>query len=514
MPDLGHDLRFGLFLTPDAAGHQAVVRRALRAEELGLDLVGIQDHPYQPSFLDTWTLLSTLAPLTDHLQLVPDVLNLPLRPPAVLARAAATLDLLSNGRVELGLGAGAFWDGITAMGADRRTAPESVEALEEAVAVLRALWGEKAGDEKAGGGKGRGVHFEGKHYRLAGARPGPAPAHRIGIWLGAYGPRMLKLTARVADGWLPSSMYAAPDKLAEMTAIVDSAASDAGRDPAAIRRVYNIAGRFTRPRSGSGSGLLDGPPAEWADQLTDLAMSYGVSGFVLAPGADPDRDLRIFAEEVVPLVRQNVEQERDPEAKPLTPEVIEVASDGVVRADGSLDDASRPRLPKRDLGELTPAQRRAGQHLVAIHDHLRGELSQLVGVVDQVAAGRADPAAARGLINQLTMRQNYWTLGAFCASYCRVLTTHHTIEDEHMFVELGQAQESLAPVLARLGREHEVIAGVLTGLDEALVATVADPARLDEVRDRVELLADQLLSHLAYEEEELVEPLGRLDILV
>jgi hemerythrin-like domain-containing protein len=118
------------------------------------------------------------------------------------------------------------------------------------------------------------------------------------------------------------------------------------------------------------------------------------------------------------------------------------------------------------------------------------------------------------LINQLTMRQNYWTLGAFCASYCRVLTTHHTIEDEHMFVALGQAQESLAPVLARLGREHEVIAGVLTGLDEALVAMVADPARLDEVRDRVELLAEALLSHLDYEEEELVEPLGRLDILV
>ena len=504
MPDLGHDLRFGLFLTPDAAGHQAVIRRALRAEELGLDLVGIQDHPYQPAFLDTWTLLSTLAPLTDHLQLVPDVLNLPLRPPAVLARAAATLDLLSNGRVELGLGAGAFWDGITAMGGERRTAPESVEALEEAITVLRALWD----------GQGKGVRFEGRHYRLHGARPGPPPAHRIGIWLGAYGPRMLRLTARAADGWLPSSMYAAPDKLAEMTAILDAAASDAGRDPAAIRRVYNIAGRFTRRRSGSGSGFLDGPPAEWADQLTDLALAYGVSGFVLAPGADPDRDLRTFAEDVIPLVRQNVDQERDPDAKPPAPETIEIAAGGVVRADGSLDDASRPRLPKRDLAELTPAQRTAGQHLVAIHDHLRAELSQLVGVIDQVAAGRADPAAARGLINQLTMRQNYWTLGAFCASYCRVLTTHHTIEDEHMFVALGKAQESLAPVLDRLGREHEVIAGVLTGLDEALVAMVADPARLDEVRDRVELLADQLLSHLAYEEEELVEPLGRLDILV
>ncbi len=204
----------------------------------------------------------------------------------------------------------------------------------------------------------------------------------------------------------------------------------------------------------------------------------------------------------------------DPRFGPTPGAAAHQTTGAVVRPDGSLDDASRPRLAKRDPAELSPAQRAAGRHLVTIHDHLRAELNQLTDVIDQVAAGRADPAAARGMINQLTMRQNYWTLGAFCASYCRVLTTHHTIEDEHMFVELGKAQESLAPVLARLEREHEVIAGVLTGLDEALVAMVADPARLDGVRDRVELLAGQLLSHLDYEEEELVEPLGRLDVLV
>jgi hypothetical protein len=186
----------------------------------------------------------------------------------------------------------------------------------------------------------------------------------------------------------------------------------------------------------------------------------------------------------------------------------------LVLPDGTLDDASRPRLPKGDPDPLTPAQRAAGQHLVQIHDHLRDELRQLTTVVAEVAAGGTDPAAARHLINRLTMRQNHWTLGAFCAAYCRVLTMHHTIEDEHMFVELGRRQESLAPVLHRLEREHEVIADVLTGLDAALVAMISDPDRLDEVRDRVDLLADQLLSHLAYEEEELVEPLGRLDILV
>jgi hemerythrin-like domain-containing protein len=110
------------------------------------------------------------------------------------------------------------------------------------------------------------------------------------------------------------------------------------------------------------------------------------------------------------------------------------------------------------------------------------------------------------------MRQNYWTLGTFCASYCRLLTTHHTIEDEHMFPMLASAQESLAPVVARLEQEHEVIAGVLTELDAALVAMIEDPDRLDGVRDQVDLLSDVLLSHLRYEEEELVEPIARLNL--
>lgn len=513
MPDLGHDLRFGLFLTPDAASPGTVLRRAQLAEDLGLDLLGIQDHPYQATFLDTWTLLSNLAARTKRITLVPDVINLPLRPPAVLAGAAATLDILSDGRVELGLGAGAFWDAITAMGGERRTAPESVRALEEAITVLRALWGEADGVDRLG----RGVRFDGQFYQLHGARPGPAPAHPIGIWLGAYGPRMLRLTARAADGWLPSSAYAAPDRLVELTATLDAAAADTGRDQAAIRRVYNIAGRFTRHGAGTGA-FFDGPPAEWADQLTDLALAHGVSGFILGPGADFDRDLRVFAEEVVPLVRRNVEQERHPDAGsgPVPAparDVVEVAAGGLVRPDGSFDEASRPRSEKRDVSELTPRQRRAGQHLVDVHDHLRNELRQLTDVIDQVAAGRADPEAARGLINKLTMRQNYWTLGTFCASYCRLLTAHHTLEDQGLFVALRKAEESLAPVLTRLEREHEVIAEVLTKVDEALVAMIEDPARLDEVRDRVELLADQLLSHLGYEEEELVEPLGRFDIL-
>ena len=116
-----------------------------------------------------------------------------MRPPATLAKAAASLDVLTGGRFELGLGAGAFWEAIEAMGGLRRTPAEARLATEEAIDVIRLIW---SGE--------RGRRYEGKFYRLAGVNTGPRPAHPIGIWVGAYGPRMLELIGRKADGWVPS----------------------------------------------------------------------------------------------------------------------------------------------------------------------------------------------------------------------------------------------------------------------------------------------------------------------
>src|SRR5919197_1308817 len=129
MTDYGHELTFGTFVTPQNQRPQDVVALAQLTEQAGLDLVTFQDHPYQPAFLDTWTLLSWVAAKTERVRLSGNVLNLPLRPPAVFAPAPASLDLLSGGRFELGLGAGAFWDAIKAMGGPRRAPGESVEAL-------------------------------------------------------------------------------------------------------------------------------------------------------------------------------------------------------------------------------------------------------------------------------------------------------------------------------------------------------------------------------------------------
>src|SRR3712207_9163727 len=125
MGDYGRQLEFGASGEPLAALPDWTARIAQAADRAGLDLVGIQDHPYQRRFLDTWTLISTLVPVTENVRFFPDVANLPLRPPVMLAKAAASLDVLSGGRVEAGLGAGAFWDAVVGMGGPRRSPGEA-----------------------------------------------------------------------------------------------------------------------------------------------------------------------------------------------------------------------------------------------------------------------------------------------------------------------------------------------------------------------------------------------------
>jgi len=269
-------VQFGVFLTPSAAEPASVVHLARTAEESGFDLVTVQDHPYQPRFLDAWTLLSYLGAATERVQLSANVHNLPLRPPAVLARSAASLDLLTEGRVMLGLGAGAFWDAIVAMGGPRRSSGEAVEALSEAIEVMRALW-----DTRERGG----VFLDGEHYPVQGAKRGPAPAHVIPICVGAYQPRMLRLVGRQADGWWPSlPMMQGEEMLCAAGAVIDDAARAAGREPTAVRRILNI-----------------GPADADVDRLVHLARTYRIATFVVM-GDDADT-IRRLGGEVLPAVR-------------------------------------------------------------------------------------------------------------------------------------------------------------------------------------------------------------------
>src|SRR5215216_2245596 len=285
---------FGLFLVPEAASYPELLRQVEAAERGGLDLIGIQDHPYQRRFLDTFALIADLLARTERLRFFPDVANLPLRPPAMIAKAAASLDVMSGGRFELGLGAGAFWEAVQAMGGQRRSPGEAVSAVEEAIAVIRLMWSEE-----------RSVRYAGKHHRLAGVKPGPQPAHPIGIWLGAGGPRMLGLLGREADGWVPSSSWATPDKLPGMNRRIDAAAEAAGRNPADIRRLYNIFGAIDRSRE-----FFNGPVEQWVAELSPLVVEQGMDTFIFGPAEDPVRQVRRFAEEVVPAVRESVQQHR------------------------------------------------------------------------------------------------------------------------------------------------------------------------------------------------------------
>jgi alkanesulfonate monooxygenase SsuD/methylene tetrahydromethanopterin reductase-like flavin-dependent oxidoreductase (luciferase family) len=248
-------------------------------------------------------LLATILAQTTSVRVFADVGNLPLRPPAVLGKAAATLDLLSGGRFELGIGAGGFLDAARAMGARELTPAQSLAALEEAIPILRATWS----------GERRGIRFDGAYYELAGFHPGPTPAHAIQIWVGANMPRALALTGRLADGWVaPLMNYKPPREAAEGNRAIDHAARAAGRDPREIRRIFNIPGAFAAAAQGPASDddqTIVGPPEHWADVLTHFATDLGFSTFVLAAPPDPQA-LATFVEEVAPVVRERVAERR------------------------------------------------------------------------------------------------------------------------------------------------------------------------------------------------------------
>ncbi len=283
-------------LDPLTPREQDLLARALAeritaiADASGLDLVGIQDHPYNDGFTDTLALITWLAARTSHVHLFPNVANLPLRPPAILAKQAATIDVLSAGRFELGLGAGAFADGIAGMGGPRRSAGQARGALSEAIDIIRASWA------------GEPYSYQGSYYQVPGARPGPRPAHDIGLWLGVVGPRAIQLVGAKADGWSVSAPYVPPDRLPELNQIITSAARDAGRDPAAITRLYNVMGLIT-PQD---RDAFNGPVERWAETLTALHTESQMNAFVFWPTGDRERQSRLFAEQVVPAARESL----------------------------------------------------------------------------------------------------------------------------------------------------------------------------------------------------------------
>jgi alkanesulfonate monooxygenase SsuD/methylene tetrahydromethanopterin reductase-like flavin-dependent oxidoreductase (luciferase family) len=241
---------------------------------------------------------------------MPNVANLPLRPAPMLAKASATIDLLSGGRFELGLGGGRAWDEIAGLGGPQWTGRETVEAMSEAIDVLRLLWE-----------PGRLAEKDGDHYPLR-AQSGPAPAHRIGIWLGALRPRMLDLLGRKADGWV-APLGTGYETKAEAQDRIDAGARAAGREPTDIRRVIQLVGAVTetpltqaRPASGPGNQPIQTTPEIWARIIREFVADERFDTINFIPERETAEQIQQFGETVIPLARELVTVRGRPSGNP------------------------------------------------------------------------------------------------------------------------------------------------------------------------------------------------------
>ena len=304
---------FGLSITPYSSNVDSIFKLAKTADDLGLDIIGIQDHPYNGSFFDTWTLISALAASTKRIRYFSDVSDLPMRPPAILAKTAATLDIITKGRIELGLGTGAFWDAIQSWGGSRRTPGEAVTAYEEALQVIRLIWNY---------GKGRSrVSFPGKYYQLENAQAGPSPYHKMSIWTGGVGPRMMSVIGKLTDGWVvPLSTNMSGNEIKIRQKMIDESARKNGRSPQSIRRIAQLVGVIDEREISEKSEkkpffLHDRSPfigsvSHWVDWLTSSYKELGLDTFIFWPSVEGDEEnqVRIFAQQIVPKLRASLKE--------------------------------------------------------------------------------------------------------------------------------------------------------------------------------------------------------------
>lgn len=285
---------FGINIHTWARPGMDPLTEALHAEHLGFDLVTVHRdvlHGTDPSF-EMWTLLTWLAARTTRIRVAPNVLALPNRHPAALAKMAETLDRLSGGRLVLSLGAGGERNepALRALGLTQRSPRDKVEALEEEIDLLRGLWSTS------------GFSFMGKHFRAEAASMEPKPDRRIPIWLGVFGSRMVDLVGRKADGWLPTLLLLEPEQAYRKFKDIRSAAESAGRNPDDITFAYNIPVLVDETATTTREQIA-GPAREIARRFADLAH-HGVTFLNLWPGGDPAKQRERLARDVLPTVRE------------------------------------------------------------------------------------------------------------------------------------------------------------------------------------------------------------------
>jgi alkanesulfonate monooxygenase SsuD/methylene tetrahydromethanopterin reductase-like flavin-dependent oxidoreductase (luciferase family) len=284
----------------DVANVAGVLDLATTADACGLDLFTITDHLYFGDRLDAYSVVGFALGRTENIWGLVSVTNLPTRPAPLVARELTSLSALSGGRVVLGIGAGAIWDMITKFGVERLTPGAAVRAMEEAIALIRAL-----------SGGGEPVTFDGAFYKVYGLDPAPVPTPPI--WTGSVKPRSLAVTGRAADGWVPSM---GSDWLSALyrqsRPVIDEAAAEAGRDPSEIINVFNFGGRITAEplaqTRGEDGRWVGGSARQWIDEMTSAVIEHNASGFIFRAAGDTPPAVAVaeYAQEIVPAVREAV----------------------------------------------------------------------------------------------------------------------------------------------------------------------------------------------------------------
>ena len=281
----------------DVAG---VLDLATTADANGLDLFTVADHVYFGDRLDAYTTVGFALGRTSRISGLVAVTCLPTRPAPLVARTITSLSALSGGRVVLGIGAGFIWDMISKLGVPQLTPGAAVRAMEEAIALIKALCG---GPDP--------VTFDGDFYQVYGLDPAPVPAPPV--WTGSVGPRSLAVTGRAADGWVPSM---GSDWLStlyrESRPRIDEAAAAAGRDPSAIVDIFNFGGRITASplaqTRGEDGRWIGGSATQWIEEMASAVIDHGAGGFIFRATDDTPAPvaLAMFAQEIVPAVREAI----------------------------------------------------------------------------------------------------------------------------------------------------------------------------------------------------------------
>ena len=303
---------------PDARDQWRVCRdTAVLAEELGYDSIWVYDHfhnvprPAHESVFECWTTMAALAEATSRIRLGQMVSCTSYRSPALTAKITANIDVISDGRLEWGVGAGWYQHEYDAYGYEFLSAKERIQRLREAVEIVTLMWREPD------------ATYEGRHYQVRGAQCDPKPIQQPHppIWIGGGGEQLtLRVVARLADR---ANFGGNPDEWAHKRDVLHQHCTDVGRDPDEIELTWSpevvvrdteaeiraladagrIGSAWREPFESWAAGNLIGTPEQVAEKIRAY-VDLGCRGFVPWCSDYPDHtSLRLFAESVIPEFR-------------------------------------------------------------------------------------------------------------------------------------------------------------------------------------------------------------------